>query len=302
MLYLIHGEDTFRSFSKLKELERQFLQQNFIVEKYDAKTFDIENFKINSNPSLFCKDKKLFVLTSLFQKYFSQIMEILNTHSFSIIFYEKEIVQDNNKLTTFQEKGGEIFYFPKPTLAELKKWAREEFKKDNYSIRSIALETLIDFVGDNLWQMRNEINKLKDYKRDSRTIEVEDVLVLVKPKIESDIFKTIRAIANKEKKTALRMIYKHLCRGDSPLYIFSMILYQFRILLILKNLETLPYSQRKNYFNKLPYQIKKEAQKFSAFSFDRLKKIYKKLFQLDLMIKKGKVSPEEGLELLLADI
>ena len=46
----------------------------------------------------------------------------------------------------------------------LKKWVVQEFEKNKIKINSDALDLLVRFVGNDLWQMANEINKLSNYK------------------------------------------------------------------------------------------------------------------------------------------
>lgn len=193
----------------------------------------------------------------------------------------------------------------------LKNWVKKEFKKYQAKIDSAVLEKLIEFVGNDLWQMSNEIKKLVVYKtghNQARTvtkvcpeIEREDVELLVKPKIETDIFETIDAIAAKNKKRALKLLKAHLEKGDSPFYLFSMINFQFRNLLIIKDLMERNLSLYR--FTDLhPYTIKKTLALSERFRFPELKKIYQKIFQLDLDVKTGKIEPEMALDLLITEL
>jgi DNA polymerase-3 subunit delta len=151
--------------------------------------------------------------------------------------------------------------------------------------------------------MNNEIKKLVSFKS-KRRIEAEDVELLVKPKIEADIFKTIDAIAQKNKKQALFLIHKHLEKGDSPLYLLSMINFQFRNLLMIKDLieKNRPYYAILKTTKLHPFVVKKSWQLANKFTFQELKKIYQKIFQADLSIKTGKIEPKITLELLLAEL
>ena len=59
-------------------------------------------------------------------------------------------------------------------------------------------------------------------------MQAEDVDLLVKSKIDTDIFKTVDALARGDKKTALKMLHDHLESGEDPFYLLSMYFYQFR--------------------------------------------------------------------------
>ena len=99
---------------------------------------------------------------------------------------------------------------------------------------------------------------------------------------------------SKNKKQALDLFHKHLDNGDNSLYLFSMIAYQFRNLLIIKE------NSKKSGLH--PFVVQKSIYLCRQFTMDQLKKIYQKIFQIDLDIKTGKIEPELALDLLLAEI
>jgi len=130
------------------------------------------------------------------------------------------------------------------------------------------------------------------------------VELMVKPKIEADIFKTIDALAQRNKKQALYLIRKHLEKGDPPLYILSMINFQFRNLLVVKDL----IERQKPYYAILkitklhPFVVRKSYEQAGKFTLPELKKIYQKIFQADLSIKTGRMEPETALDLFLTEL
>jgi len=151
--------------------------------------------------------------------------------------------------------------------------------------------------------MSNEIKKLASFKN-NKTVRTEDIKLLVRSKIETDIFKTIDAIADKNKKQALNLLHKHLEKGDSPLYLLSMINYQFRNLLAVKDLieKQIPYNIILKRSGLHPFVVKKSYYQSQKFTFQELKKIYQKIFKKDLDIKTGRIQPEIALDLLIAEI
>jgi len=163
---------------------------------------------------------------------------------------------------------------------------------------------LVELVGNDLWQLANEIKKISLYKKKEKKVAISDVEFLVRPKIETDIFKTVAAVANKEKKKALRLIQKHLEKGDSPLYLLTMINFQFRNLLIAcsfrENGKTLSDLLQLKLSH--PYVAKKSWLASHAFALNQLKKIYQRIFEADFAIKTGKIAPEIGLKMLIAQL
>ncbi len=166
-----------------------------------------------------------------------------------------------------------------------------------------ALDLLLNYAGSDLWRLSEEIKKLANYKVGG-VIKKDDVELQVRPRIELDIFKTIDALAAKNKPAALALLHKHLNSGEVPLYLLSMIAYQFKNLLIVKELaqKGLMYASIVNKSGLHPFVVKKTYYACNQFSFEELKKIYQSIFKIDQEIKTGQIEAETALDLLVAGI
>jgi len=317
MIIFLYGPDTYRSRQKLNEIVEHYKEihkSGLDLKLLDLKEKDFQDFKNEAQIASMFSEKKLLVLKNAFENFdfkekISAEIEKFAKSEEVILFYEEEIKKD--KFFQTLKKFSEYQEFQLLDGERLKNWVKKEFRKYQAKIDSAVLEKLIEFVGNDLWQMANEIKKLVAYKTGHNQIttvtklcpeiEREDVELLVKSKIEIDIFKTIDAIAAKDKKRAIKLLKAHLEKGDSPLYLLSMINFQFRNLLIIKDLiekNLSPYS----FTNLHPYVIKKSISLLGKFSFSELKKIYQKIFEVDLDIKTGKIEPEMALDLLITEI
>jgi DNA polymerase-3 subunit delta len=310
MIIFLYGPDTYRSRQKLNEIIEHYQKihkSGLNLKILDLKEGNFQDFQNEVQSVSMFAEKKLIVLKdALGNKNFLENF-LKNSKKFVeskdiILFYEKgEVPKD--KFTEFLKKYGKSQEFQLLNEERLKNWIIKEFESYKVKIEPKALELLISYVGSNLWQMSNEIRKLVNYKRGEK-IKKEDVELLVKPKIETDIFKTIDALASKDKKQALELIHKHLEKGDSPLYLLSMINFQFRNLLITKDLiqkYRSPYILSK-VTHLHPYIIKKSYSLTQKFTIQELKKIYQKIYQTDLNIKTGKIELETALDLLIAEM
>ena len=253
-------------------------------------------------------EKKIFVLRGIFsspkiKQDFLKNCQRLARSRIECVFYEESGISRNDSLLKAIQNNGQIFEFRPLNNKELSSWIVGEFKKFDKKITLDGLLCLINFIGNDLWRLSNEIKKLSIYKAQERYITKEDVKLLVKEKIENDIFRTIEAIASQNNKKALSFILKHLTNGDSPVYLLSMITYQFRNLLAIKELSKKPlYDVRATLKYLHPFVVRKGYWQAKRFSLPQLKKIYAKLFKIDLFIKTGKIEPLEGLELLIGDL
>jgi len=311
MIYFIYGQDSYRSKKKLEEIILGYKKVhksglNLIYVDANEKSFSdfYSNLKINS---MFA-EKKLIVLRNVFEdkKFQEDLLEnIKDLESLKdiVVVYEGVMPDKRTKLFKDLQKLSKCQEFGCLQPAELKKWAAEELENNKVKIDSSALDLMVNFVGGDSWKMANEIAKLSNYKMGS-TIKREDVELLVRPNIENDIFKTIDAIASKDKKMALSLLHKHLDGGDNALYLLTMIAYQFRNFLIIKDLQDAktPYGLIAKKSGLHPFVVQKSSYLCNQFPMERLKKIYQKIFQVDSDIKTGKIESELALDLLLAEI
>jgi len=304
MIFFIYGEDSYRSKRKLEEIilgYKKVHKSGLNLIYIDASEKSFQDFYSSFRTNSMFAEKKLAILRNVFEEtkiheeFLERIKELEDSKDI-IVVYEDCTADKRTKLFKVLQKNAKCQEFEFLQPADLRRWVLNEFENNKAKIDSDALDLLVEFVGNDLWQMDNEVKKLSSYKVGA-TITRKDVELLVKPNVENDIFKTIDALALKNKKLALSLLHKHLDNGDNALYLLSMIAYQFRNLLIIKEL-TIQGGQAKN-SGLHPFVVQKSLYLCNQFSMEELKKIYQKIFQVDLDIKTGKIEPELALDLFL---
>jgi DNA polymerase-3 subunit delta len=311
MFIFLYGEDTYRSSQKLQEIVNEYKKVhetglNLIY--FDCQKSNFEEFKNSVQSISMFREKKLIILkqgffNTNFKEKFLQWAKPARESENIIIVYENQTVKKTDALFKFLKTKAKTQEFNYLVGKKLEDWVDKEFQKYGAKIEWSARAKLINFVGKDLWQMSQEIRKLSAYKLKG-IIQVKDVELLVVPKIETDIFKTIDAIAQKNKELALLLLHKHLAKGDAPLYLLSMINFQFRNLLVVKDF----MENRCNTYNNLripgmhPYVARKSSAQAQNFTFDKLKKIYYKLLAIDTKIKTGKVDARMALDMFVIGI
>jgi DNA polymerase-3 subunit delta len=310
MIIFLYGADTFRSRQKLNEIiehYRKIHKSGLNLRSIDLCESDFREFRDDARTISMFDEKKLVVLknssaNSSFQEDFLENSKYFLNSEDIFVFLEEEVPK-SNRFFKFLGKKTKSQEFKILEGAHLKNWVKKEFNKYGAKIEIGALDELIKFAGNDLWNMENEIKKLASF-RNGKIIKKEDVAILIKPKIETDIFETVDAISSRDKKRALELLHKHLEKGDSPLYLLSMINFQFRNLLIIKDLieKGRPYYTFQKTTGLHPFVIRKSYDQARRFSFAELEKIYRKIFQVDLNIKTGRLDPQAALDLFIAEI
>jgi DNA polymerase-3 subunit delta len=158
--------------------------------------------------------------------------------------------------------------------------------------------------------MANEINKLVSFKhlkpktQNPKPITTSDVELLVKAKLNTNIFAMIDALGQKNAKKATKLMDDLLTSGESEGYLLSMISYQFRNLLAIKDLtkKGLNKFQITKQTRIHPYVVSKTIPQCKNFTIKGLENIYQKLLQTDINIKTGKLEPRLALDLLVVEL
>ncbi|MFC1609283.1 DNA polymerase III subunit delta [Patescibacteria group bacterium] len=317
MVYLLYGEDDFSSSEKLNKLKNDFLEKNAQGAALSVLDFE-ETIKdelrdVIGSGGLF-SSSKLVVVKNMFsaadKAYQDRVVEFLKASEdlfgdkeVIVVFWDRGKLKKNTRLFKTLNEKAESSQFEIMSGAALQKWVSDRVNNVGGKISNDAVSSLALYVGGDLWQMNNEIEKLVSMV-DGEEISVEDVDVLVKPKIKSDIFKTIEALASQNKSLALKLLHNQLMSGDDPFYILSMYVYQFRNLLKISNFY---YGGLRNHYEiakvaKLhPFVVQKGMGHLNRFSSSRLKEIYKKLEELDSKVKVGEIDILLGLDKFIVE-
>jgi len=311
MLIFLYGPDTYRSRQKLNEIIENYKKahkKGLNLKYFEEKDLDFGEIQNEIQQTSIIAGNKMLILEDTFSNVDFKEKFLKNSKNFIsskdlILFYEEREISGTNSLLKLLKKSGKSQEFKLLEGQNLKNWIKKEFNSCGAKTESLVIEKLINFLGNDSWQLSNEIKKLATYKK-NKIIQTRDVELLVKPKIDVDIFKTIDAIAEKNKKQALSLLHKHLEKGDSPLYLLSMINFQFRNLIQIKSLveKNCTYQNIQKSTKLHPYVVKKSLWQARSFSFPELKKIYQKIFKADINIKTGRIDPETALDLLITEI
>lgn len=317
MIIFLYGEDEFRSNRKLAEIKNKFLEKNPDVTSglfnFAEPAAKISEMLLKLSSGGLFSNKKLAIAKNILQnktaaedKEFLDYIKREERRDLTLIFWEKEKFDKKLRLAKFLLENAKKQEFNFLAGSKLTNWIIEEIQRtggDNISIGPKVAEKLSIFVGNNLSLLSKEIEKLVAYKNKGEISE-EDVDLLVKSKVDSDIFKTIDSLARQDKKTAVRLLHNHLGAGEDPFYLLSMYFYQFRNLLKVKALAEKKIPER-DITQKLklhPFVVRKSLEQGKGFSFDKLRNLYKNLCDVDFGAKTGKVEIELALDKFIASV
>jgi len=309
MIIFLYGEDTYRSREKLKELKDKFTREvdpsRLNLESFDGLKITIPDFQRAITTTPFLAKKRMVIFENICQnkKTQSEALEFLQEYDAGddavLVFLEEEKI--NNGLFKFLAKQKYSQEFKPMDDYALGQWIAAEVQKRGGEIKTLAVRTLVEYVGNNLWLLGNEINKLLSYTK-GREIEKVDVEELVHTKFDNNIFGLVDALGAKNKKEALKLFSSQLGFGSSAQYIISMLIRQYRILLQVQEHSDEPSDAVAKKTKLHPFVAKKALAQSRKYSFTDLKRIYAELLDIDKKIKSTSLDPELLVDLLIAKV
>jgi len=326
MIIFLYGPDTFRSRQKLKALKAKFINEidksGLNIEILNGADLEAAKFENAISTPSFLAKKRMVIIEDLItknkgQKIQKEILETLDKGKFDdviIIFWESGLDQSKSKKSKLTQKRSNLLFnrlakekyayeFKMLDEPEVRNWANQEIKARGGKIKPSALNLLTDMVGNNLWQLDTEFEKLMALSRGQEITNAE-VVDLVKTKLDENIFKLTDAIGQKNKKTALKLISDQLKSGVSALELLSKIIWQFKNLLLIKefvetNGERYPANRLTYQLGLHPFVVKKNIAQVKNYNADELKIIYNHLLKIDYKLKTSQTDPEVLFDLLI---
>ena len=113
-----------------------------------------------------------------------------------LVFVEKNI-DNRKKLAKQVAQLGTVAMFDAPDSEMLAVWLNGMFAEDQIAISGTTLRYLIDRVGNSMNLLKNEVDKLRAYVVDKKSVSKEDIDLLCVNQVEDKIFDMIDAISDK---------------------------------------------------------------------------------------------------------
>jgi DNA polymerase-3 subunit delta len=179
-------------------------------------------------------------------------------------------------------------------------WIHEHTEELGGKIEGQAAHLLSEFVAEDLHLAHQEIEKLLTYVNFERPIVEADVEELTPFYGQSDVFAMVDAVGRRDGQQALKSL-RQLLTDEYPLYVFSMIIRQFRLLLMAKEAQ----DKKKNpqtVLNLSPFVTKKIVAQAQNFNLGDLEKIYRHLLEVDVGSKTGQNTLDVALESFITQL
>lgn len=304
--YLIVTTDKITVDEKINELKKD---DNYEVVFYDLKETNIARLIEDLNTVNFLYAKKIIVGTNAFflssEKVKSDIIHdtdllerYLDNPSDNILILVTDNIDKRKKITSNVLKKCELIEEISDINSLIKK------KLEDYTMDNSAINKLIEYCGNDHERIFNELEKLKLFKSDNKSITVSDIEEIVSQTLDDNIFHFVDSILSGNKKYAFKLYHNFLLHGEQVVHMLILISNKIRLIYQVKILSNKGNSDQS--ISKLlkvhEYPVKLAREAGYKYSEKHLLEILEKLAQLDLEIKSGETLGEVEFETLLASI
>ncbi len=298
-IFFFYGPDTYTSNHKVQTWKKQFALKyggDFNTNEINGKTLTPAQFKNETEALPFAAEKRLTIISNFLalaktdpQKTIASKLPETPDHSI-VVFHETTPPDKRTSLFKTLKKIATIEEFKLPEGPLLTQWLNKKATQKNLNLQPQSANLLTSLVGPNLWQLNNELDKLKLYCQD-RPVTQEDIKALVSQNFSESIFTLTDAIAAKRPNQSLAAFHTLVQSGEDIPRIFYMIVRHFRILQQVSDLSSrgLNPAQIKEATKLHPFVIKNTLSQSRNFSPKLLTLVYRNLLSIEIAMKSGDI-------------
>jgi len=302
MITLIYGDDEYRVNKAINNIKKDFGQDNLNI-SYFENELDFPKIKADTETMPFLSEKKLVIVKNLSKVKGKQIQnDILEwvekqPTTCDVVLLE-ETLTPKNWLLGGVKSHAQIQNLTKMRPYEVSRWVKEFVISKNGQIDAIAAEKLAALIGNDLWRLDNEIQKLLTF---NKHITLDTVNQLVEGEFLDNIFVLTDALSEKNIEKALPALNGFMDSEDSEMYLLSMLSRQIRNLISIKDLngKGLREADIAIKLKLHPYVVKNTMKQSKNFTFEQLLSLHQNLLNIDYNLKTSSTDSKTALTRLV---
>ena len=222
-----------------------------------------------------------------------------NINTYIIFVCTTEKIDTRKKITKLLSNNGIVTELNKIDENYILTYVKEYLKENNYKIEDVKY--FINNVSTNLYDIKNELDKLMMYKLEDKYITNKDIDNTTIKTMDEEIFTLTDSIILKDTIKSLSLLEEFLNKNYDEIHIIMLLASQFRFLFQIKRL----YNKNKSEgdiaktLGVNPYRVKFSLKKIYSYSESMLLDYIKQIAKMDHDIKLGLIDKKLALELFI---
>lgn len=304
-VYLLFGEESFLKQSYKKKLKEAIAGDDTMNYNYfEGKGLDVNELISLADTMPFFSDRRLIVVED--SGFFKTSADALTDYLPSVpdttcIVFVEDAVDKRNRLFKKVKELGHVAEMKRQDSAQLARWAGTILAQNGRKITNATMNLFLERTGDDMENIRMELEKLISYTMGADVVTSEDVEAVTTVQVTNKIFDMVNAIVTRKTRLAMDLYEDLLTLKEPPMRILFLIARQFNQLLLVKEL-TAKGTDRGTIASKLkipPFVAGKVSAQAGAFTKEQILNCVTGCVEAEEAVKTGRLNDRMAVELLI---
>ena len=304
-VYLLYGEEAFLKNSYKNQMKSAIIQGDTMnFNQFAGKAIDVKELISLADTMPFFSDKRMILVedSGFFKSASEELVSYLPQmpDTTCLVFVESEVDKRSRMFKKVKELG-HAAEMGRQDTSQLARWAGTLLMREGKKVTGRTMELFLNMTGDDMENIRMELEKLISFTLGREVITDEDVMSICTERTANKIFDMVTSIVNRQTKKAMELYEDLLTLKEPPMRILFLIARQFNQLLQVKELMGTG-TDKGGIAAKLkipPFAAGKLMPQARTFSKDQILSYVNLCVEAEEAVKTGRLGDRMAVELLL---
>ena len=304
-IYLLYGEEAFLKNSYKNRLKEAIIGDDTMnFARFEGKGLDVDELIRLADTMPFFAERRLILVedSGFFKSASDALVQYLPSmpDTTILLFVEME-VDKRNRLYKKVKDMGYAAELNRQDSTQLARWAGGILTREQKKITKHTMELFLSMAGDDMENIRMELEKLISYTLGREVITDEDVMAVCTVQVTNRIFEMVSAIVNRQPRKAMDLYEDLLTLKEPPMRILFLIARQFNQLLQVKDLmgKGMDKGTIASKLKMQPFVVGKTMPQARQFGREQILSYVEFCVETEEAVKSGRLQDRLAVELLI---
>ena len=304
-IYLLYGEEAFLKNSYKNRLKEAIIGDDTMnFARFEGKGLDVDELIRLADTMPFFAERRLILVedSGFFKSASDALVQYLpSMPDTTILLFVETEVDKRNRLYKKVKDMGYAAELNRQDSAQLARWAGGILTREQKKITKHTMELFLSMAGDDMENIRMELEKLISYTLGREIITDEDVLAVCTVQVTNRIFEMVSAIVNRQPRKAMDLYEDLLTLKEPPMRILFLIARQFNQLLQVKDLmgKGMDTGTIASKLKMQPFVVGKTMPQARQFGREQILSYVEFCVETEEAVKSGRLQDRLAVELLI---
>ena len=304
-IYLLYGEEAFLKNSYKNRLKEAIIGDDTMnFARFEGKGLDVDELIRLADTMPFFAERRLILVedSGFFKSASDALVQYLpSMPDTTILLFVETEVDKRNRLYKKVKDMGYTAELNRQDSAQLARWAGGILTREQKKITKHTMELFLSMAGDDMENIRMELEKLISYTLGREVITDEDVLAVCTVQVTNRIFEMVSAIVNRQPRKAMDLYEDLLTLKEPPMRILFLIARQFNQLLQVKDLmgKGMDKGTIASKLKMQPFVVGKTMPQARQFGREQILSYVEFCVETEEAVKSGRLQDRLAVELLI---